>query len=153
MSFIIKCCRPYFSRSPCYCAVPIGTLHSYIQLWRSFSTAVTNRPYTLGLCASRNISLFFFFTPCLQHSRAPQCADTIISYSKPLPQLYPHIQKKKRGRENRQQLICIHLPLQDVCNFQCQLGGFNPYSLCILWMSWWASCLALLDLIQQPPCH
>lgn len=117
----------FFQKKTEYCGIQIGLHITLIQRMQ------TNQHYALEViqhgCNHQALHirpLCFekhqppFLKPCLQHSRVLQCADTIISYSKPFTTaIFPHPDKERRGRNKENVNFHLSSFTRDVSNFQC----------------------------------
>ena len=109
------------------------------------------------LCFEKHQPLFL--KPCLQHSRALQCADTIISYSKPFTTaIFPHPDKEKEGgkRIRTPNFFPIYLHLKGMClNFQglvrWEVQGFLFFFLFFIGMLWSSWCSFWTSFNTLPP--
>lgn len=95
---------PFFlSRRPEYCGIHITLIQRTQTHWHYTLEVVQHgcnhqALHIRPLCFEKHQPLFL--KPCLQHSRALQCADTIISYSKPFTTaIFPHPDKRREGGE------------------------------------------------------
>lgn len=93
---------PFFlSRRPEYCGIHITLIQRTQTHWHYTLEVVQHgcnhqALHIRPLCFEKHQPLFL--KPCLQHSRALQCADTIISYSKPFTTaIFPHPDKRREG--------------------------------------------------------
>lgn len=83
-----------------------------------------------------------FLKACLQHRRAQQCADTIISYSKPwTTAIFSHPDGGVGGSKAKAGFI-IYLHQREVCLISRWWGLFLWGA---RWVSWWQPCWTLFN--------